>query len=205
MTIDTNAIVTATEANQNFSKVAKLAEKKGGSRYVVSPWALTWDDENYYLIAFDEAAERNLGPNGHPELPDGKYEGGRSKRELEEEDRLGCPCGAAMTTHRLRRQWNLSQTDWEGRLLPVRYAYTSSSAMDTGAVPARMRSEWEPAAQPPPSGQTANLEGLMQTLMASPWYRFDSDEKESADSILPIGEDDSADSWLLFLKKRKIL
>ena len=29
MTIDTNAIVTATEANQNFSKVAKLAEKKG--------------------------------------------------------------------------------------------------------------------------------------------------------------------------------
>ena len=29
MTIDTNNIVTATEANQNFSKVAKLAEKKG--------------------------------------------------------------------------------------------------------------------------------------------------------------------------------
>ena len=29
MKIDTNSIVTATEANQNFSKVAKLAEKKG--------------------------------------------------------------------------------------------------------------------------------------------------------------------------------
>jgi antitoxin Phd len=29
MTIDTGNIVTATEANQNFSKVAKLAEKKG--------------------------------------------------------------------------------------------------------------------------------------------------------------------------------
>ena len=29
MTIDTNTIVSATEANQNFSKVAKLAEKKG--------------------------------------------------------------------------------------------------------------------------------------------------------------------------------
>ena len=29
MTIDTNAIVTATEANQNFSSVARLAEKKG--------------------------------------------------------------------------------------------------------------------------------------------------------------------------------
>ena len=29
MKINTNNIVTATEANQNFSKVAKMAEKKG--------------------------------------------------------------------------------------------------------------------------------------------------------------------------------
>jgi antitoxin Phd len=29
MTIDTNAIATATEANQNFSRVARLAEEKG--------------------------------------------------------------------------------------------------------------------------------------------------------------------------------
>ena len=29
MNIDTNAIVTATEANQNFSRVARLAEKRG--------------------------------------------------------------------------------------------------------------------------------------------------------------------------------
>ena len=29
MNIDSTAIVTATEANQNFSKVARLAEKKG--------------------------------------------------------------------------------------------------------------------------------------------------------------------------------
>ena len=29
MTIDTNAIVTATEANQNFSRVAKMAENRG--------------------------------------------------------------------------------------------------------------------------------------------------------------------------------
>ena len=29
MTINTNAIVTATEANQNFSKVTRLAEQKG--------------------------------------------------------------------------------------------------------------------------------------------------------------------------------
>ena len=29
MTINTNSIVTATEANQNFSKVARMAEKNG--------------------------------------------------------------------------------------------------------------------------------------------------------------------------------
>lgn len=27
--------------------------KKGGDPYQVSPWALTWDDENYYLIGYD--------------------------------------------------------------------------------------------------------------------------------------------------------
>ncbi|MBE7092289.1 MAG: WYL domain-containing transcriptional regulator [Clostridiales bacterium] len=31
--------------------------KKDGKSYVVSPQALTWDDENYYLLAFDEDAK----------------------------------------------------------------------------------------------------------------------------------------------------
>ena len=30
--------------------------KKNGEQYKISPWALCWDDENYYLIGFDEAA-----------------------------------------------------------------------------------------------------------------------------------------------------
>lgn len=30
--------------------------RKNGERYLVSPMALTWDDENYYLLAFDSAA-----------------------------------------------------------------------------------------------------------------------------------------------------
>ncbi len=30
--------------------------RRGGSLYTVSPWALTWDDENYYLIAYDAQA-----------------------------------------------------------------------------------------------------------------------------------------------------
>ena len=27
--------------------------KHGGKDYILSPWALTWDDENYYLVAYD--------------------------------------------------------------------------------------------------------------------------------------------------------
>ena len=30
--------------------------RKNGKYYEVSPWVLTWDDENYYLIAYDEEA-----------------------------------------------------------------------------------------------------------------------------------------------------
>ena len=31
----------------------ELKPKRGGALYEVSPWVMTWDDENYYLIAFD--------------------------------------------------------------------------------------------------------------------------------------------------------
>ncbi len=29
-----------------------------GKRYVISPWALTWDDENYYMIGYDSDSEK---------------------------------------------------------------------------------------------------------------------------------------------------
>lgn len=35
----------------------ELQLKKNGELYHVSPWALTWDDANYYLIAYDETAD----------------------------------------------------------------------------------------------------------------------------------------------------
>lgn len=31
--------------------------RKDGGRYLVSPWALTWNDENYYLLAYDEQVD----------------------------------------------------------------------------------------------------------------------------------------------------
>ena len=41
-----------TEWNMN----KELVFRKNGEYYEVSPWAVTWDDENYYLIAYEEAS-----------------------------------------------------------------------------------------------------------------------------------------------------
>ena len=35
----------------------ELRLKRGGENYHVSPWALTWDNENYYLIGYDMDAQ----------------------------------------------------------------------------------------------------------------------------------------------------
>ena len=35
-----------------------LELRREGAWYQVSPWALTWDDENYYLVAYDAEADR---------------------------------------------------------------------------------------------------------------------------------------------------
>ena len=32
----------------------KFVPRHNGDWFVVSPWALTWDDENYYMVAFDD-------------------------------------------------------------------------------------------------------------------------------------------------------
>lgn len=32
----------------------KLIPRRDGEWFVVSPWALTWDDENYYMVAYDD-------------------------------------------------------------------------------------------------------------------------------------------------------
>lgn len=47
-----------TEWRVNFGSSPKIlrAPRKNGEDYVVSPWALCWDDENYYMVAYDSAA-----------------------------------------------------------------------------------------------------------------------------------------------------
>jgi len=32
----------------------ELIARNGGKPFVISPWALTWDDENYYMLGFDD-------------------------------------------------------------------------------------------------------------------------------------------------------
>lgn len=32
----------------------ELIARNGGTPFIISPWSLTWDDENYYMIGFDE-------------------------------------------------------------------------------------------------------------------------------------------------------
>lgn len=36
----------------------EMVLRRGGALYQVSPWALLWDDENYYLIAYDHDADK---------------------------------------------------------------------------------------------------------------------------------------------------
>lgn len=54
--LHSNAKITFQYAEWTTKKELRL--KKDGAVYLVSPWALTWDDENYYLIAYDEKGDQ---------------------------------------------------------------------------------------------------------------------------------------------------
>ena len=42
----------------NWDVNKKQVLRKDGAYYQASPWALSWDDENYYLVAYDSAEEK---------------------------------------------------------------------------------------------------------------------------------------------------
>ena len=54
--IQENAPVTFIYLAWNINK--ELIPRHKGKKYRISPWALTWQDENYYLIAYDDEEER---------------------------------------------------------------------------------------------------------------------------------------------------
>ncbi|MBR3276232.1 MAG: WYL domain-containing protein [Eubacterium sp.] len=54
--IGENVSITFAYFQWNVKK--EMVLRHDGMRYEVSPWALAWDDENYYMIAYDHTDER---------------------------------------------------------------------------------------------------------------------------------------------------
>lgn len=52
--IHSNRAITFTYYEWNLEK--KLVARHEGKRYLVSPWLLIWEDENYYLLSYDHEA-----------------------------------------------------------------------------------------------------------------------------------------------------
>jgi predicted DNA-binding transcriptional regulator YafY len=46
------------EVDFTTKKKVHKVKRRNGSTYKISPWALTWDDENYYLIAYDNESQK---------------------------------------------------------------------------------------------------------------------------------------------------
>ena len=42
----------------NWNRKKERALRNGGKLYEISPWALVWDDENYYLVGYDREADK---------------------------------------------------------------------------------------------------------------------------------------------------
>lgn len=61
--------------------------RKNGDFYEVSPWLLTWDDENYYLIAYDGAAgimkHYRVDKMIHIQMADGRRQGRSSFEKMD--------------------------------------------------------------------------------------------------------------------------
>lgn len=80
-----------------------------------------------YELRYD--AVTSVNSRGNLKKPSLDPYNGPHKRTLEDM-RIGCVCGNRETSQRLRRQWNLSQTDWDGVLLPLRFAFSDPSMVN---------------------------------------------------------------------------
>lgn len=119
--------------------------------------------------------------------------------------RLGCACGDEGNTERLARAWNLSQTDWDAMLVPVRFALAEHTDYDSVEPSGSL---WEYTAREQ-SGMAATMNLIKGTL----WHQAEGDDKKGYLDIMafPSAEkdDDSGEEGetrleeLLF--RRKVL
>lgn len=84
---------------------------------------------------------------------------------------MGCVCGTEDTQNRLLRMWNLSQTDWDGALLPLRHAFGGHSFYDSAEDPGAA-SEWEFE-----DAERNSVDNLMARLSALEWGCVTDSEK----------------------------
>lgn len=115
-----------------------------------------------------------------PRLPDGMNATFRARLAAA---RIGCVCGPASAAA-LRRGWNLSQTDWDGQLLPLRHAFAGTD--DAGDW------EWDDGAA---------LRRLLERLVSSDagWKSLGNGDGGSLESILGTNPDTA---FNLLLKRR---
>ena len=190
--------------------VALAAGRAGPARRTGTGRADGADTENAnvlvpkYDVAWNVVTDRTLGPvpsggtAGHPQLAKGSEElrssllkefrkNGFGLDELERDHRWGCACGEENTDRRLAREWNLSQADWDGMLLPLRHAYSATAAPhDTGAAtPEQPVWDWNETVGYGENGPTG-VDLLFSTLRGLEWHRFDraGAADESTDDIL---------------------
>ena len=174
-----------------------------------------------YEVRYDSVLDRKLGPEGHPVLPDAPGLDQGMKRNLEENGRIGCVCGTPNTTARLRHQWNLSQTDWDAVLLPLRHAHARHDAWDSAAPLWRgqgpdSKSDWGFF---PYGGLYDSVSSVVGSLLwdKAVWRSFDSksdnwfdfwlsnDNSLPTKRILPLPDDLDESTPTDLFRKRRIL
>ncbi|MCL1887449.1 MAG: hypothetical protein FWF96_01080, partial [Kiritimatiellaeota bacterium] len=163
--------------------------------------------QGIYDLRYDEATDHKFRPSLHNAARDAL--GAAKKNELEEEWRLGCVCGdrvaegfgsdgrAVKTTDRLRRQWNLSQTDWDGMLLPVRYTLSGVNATHDSAAPAA-NPAWAVAGE---EAGTDAVTALLLAILQPYWHNMEGDAKPTPE-ILKIPRNGPGDLRELFRRRR---
>ena len=142
-----------------------------------------------YEVAWDAVTDRSLNPQlakGNGDLRaalDTEFrKQGYDLGSLERNQRWGCACGETETDGRLGRQWNLSQADWDGMLLPLRHAFSPTGTNDAWKAGVPVWSWHEGSwGESDPTG----IDELFGTLKTRPWYRFDEDG-ESGDTTSEI-------------------